>query len=174
MFSICLFSISYNQEKGKLDLLIQSTALVRREGGLRPRNWIWVCWTLGKVSRGTDFSKPLNFHGSARLPLILSRRFELVVLSACVESSKFKYAFVLHLISFQMEFLCSHCRGNGSSKKDPFSTGEDLHGLAAETECWSRTLQCGQHVLPQCCPAVLDLHPPTGQLPALPRAQPGL
>ena len=72
MFSTCLFSVSYNQEKGKLDLIIQSIALVRKEGSLRPRNQIWVCWTLGKVSRGTDFSKPVNFNGSARLPLMLS------------------------------------------------------------------------------------------------------
>ena len=73
-----------------------------------------------------------------------------------------------------MEFLCSRCPGNGSSTKDPLPSGEDLHGVAAEAECWSGALQCGQHVLPERCAAVPDLHPPTGQLPAVPRAQPGL
>ena len=175
MLATCLFSSSDNEEKGRLDLIIQFKTLEGKEGSPRHRNQsvgLLDFWQSkqGKRLFSKTLSRPVNVNGSVRLPpMFLCWRLELVVLGAPVQNSAFKYAFMqqYRLLSFHMSFPCSRCRGNGSATKDPLSPGEDLHGLAAKTESWSGTLQPGQYVLPQLRPAVPDVHPPSGQLPAL-------
>ena len=118
------------------------------------------------------FSSPVNSSGSVGLPaMFLAWSWLSWVRLQTTQLFKYAFAQQYRLNSSQTSFPCGGCQWNGSATKDPLSPREDLHGVAAKTESWSRPLEPRHYVLCQRCPAVPDIHPTSCQLPALSRAQ---